>query len=363
MFKKIYKLWRQKLWLEHRDFLIEKHELNYLFWECTLNCNFKCKHCWSRAWNEIFNNELTTEEIKNAFLDISKNFNAKNITIAVTGWEPLLRKDLFEVMKYAKSLWFSWWMVSNWFLVNENIVKKAKESWMSTIDISIDWTEEIHDNFRNMRWSYQKSINAINLYLNEKFLNSLRITTTVHSKNIDLLDEMYENFLRLWITKWRLLSVDPIWRANENNDILLNKKEYIKLLNYIKEKRAEKWKINVTYWCAHFLWDKYEDEVRGNFFYCATWINIGSILHNWDIFVCPNVPRKGNLIQWNIKTDSFSEVWKNKFNFFRDKNRTSCDKCKKCDNFNECKGWSLHTWNFEKNQPNVCFMDEKLYLD
>ena len=96
MLGKILSLGRQRVWTFHRELLREKHELIYLFWECTLNCNFRCKHCGSNAGEQVFSDVLGTEDIKRSFLDISKNFNAKKMTVAVTGGEPLLRKDLFD---------------------------------------------------------------------------------------------------------------------------------------------------------------------------------------------------------------------------------------------------------------------------
>ncbi|MBD3360964.1 radical SAM protein [Candidatus Peregrinibacteria bacterium] len=362
MLKKILKLGRQKLWLSHREYLREKHELKYLFWECTLNCNFKCKHCGSRAGENVFKEVVSTEEIKSAFLDIATAFDANKITIAITGGEPLLRKDLLKVMKYASSLGFRWGMVSNGSLITEKVVEKAKSAGMGTVDISIDGIGEIHDEFRNTKGSYKKATNAIKLFAKADFLNPLRITTTVHHKNIDTLDEMYETFSKLGITDWRLLNVDPIGRTICNNDILLNKKQFTKLLAFMKKKRSENSKVKVTFGCAHFLGDEFEDEVRNHFFYCGTGINIGSILHNGDIFVCPNVPRNKHLIQGNIKKDSFSEIWNNKFKVYRDKDRTTCGKCKKCDFWEECLGGSFHAWDFEKKQPKVCFMEKDLYL-
>ncbi|MBD3300165.1 MAG: radical SAM protein [Candidatus Moranbacteria bacterium] len=362
MLKKILKLGRQRLWLIHREYLREKHELTYLFWECTLNCNFKCKHCGSSAGENFYKKTISTREIKKAFLDVADNFNAKKITIAVTGGEPLLRKDLFKVMNYASKLGFGWGMVTNGYLVNEEIVKKAKKSGIKTIDISIDGLEKTHDDFRNTKGSYKKAVNAFKLFKKAAFLKPLRITTTVHKGNIDELNEMYKIFCNLGISDWRLLDIDPIGRAALNKDLLLNKKQQMKLLNFIKNKRKTRSKINITFGCAHFLGEPFEDEVRSFFFYCQTGIHIGSILHNGDIFVCPNVPREKKLIQGNIKKDSFSKIWNNKFKFFRDKNRTACKKCNKCEFWEECLGGSLHTWNFSKKQPKVCFMDKELYL-
>ena len=362
MSKKIFKYGRQALWLIHRDYLFEKSQLRYLFWECTLNCNFQCKHCGSHAGMNNIEDAISTDEIKKAFLDVSNNFDAKNITIAVTGGEPLLRKDLFEVMEYTSSLGFRWGMVTNGYLVSKEIVQKAKKAGMRTIDISIDGIGKTHDEFRNKEGSYDKAMNAFQLFFEEDFLDPLRITTTVHKNNIEQLDEMYDAFLNLGVKDWRLINVDPIGRASHNSDILLSPEEFGQLLVFIKEKRKTKFEIRTTFGCAHFLGDNYENEVRSYFFFCRTGINIGSILHNGDIFVCPNVPRKKHLIQGNIGNDLFSEVWKNKFEIFRKKDRIICDKCKKCYSWEKCLGGSFHSWYFEKKAPKICFLDENLYL-
>lgn len=361
MLKRILKLGRQGLWQIHREGLREKHDLEYLFWECTLNCNFRCKHCGSQAGENTHIETVSTSEIKKAFLDISKSFDAKRITVAVTGGEPLLRKDLFEVMKYANSLGFQWGMVSNGSLVTPEIIEKARDASMKTIDISIDGLGEIHDIFRNADGAYEKAISAVKLFSKANFLSPLRITTTVHSKNIDILDEMYESFSVLGISDWRLINVDPIGRARFNNNIFLNKAQFIKLFQFIQKKREEKSKIKITFGCAHFLGDEFEDEIRDNFFYCRTGISVGSILSNGDIFVCPNVPRSSSLVQGNIKTDYFPDIWNNKFQIFRDNNRTACGICQNCDYWDACRGGSFHSWDFEKNQQKVCFIRDLSY--
>lgn len=358
MLKKILRLGRQRLWLAHRDYLREKHELKYLFWEATLNCNFYCKHCGGYAGKEVFTEVLSKKEIKNAFYDISKNFDAKKITIAITGGEPLLRKDIFEVMEYASSLGFKWGMVTNGFLITEEIIRKMERAGMQTIDISIDGIGNIHDAFRNKQGAYKKAINAVKLCAKANFLNSLRITTTIHTGNIDMLDEMYSTFSSMGISNWRLLNVEPIGRAIDNSEVLLTKKQFKKLLDFIKEKRSKS-TIGITFGCSHFLGDDFEDEVRNNFFYCGAGINIGSILCNGDIFVCPNVPKEEHFIQGNIKNDSFSEVWNSKFEIFRNKNRIKCNECITCNYWEYCLGGSLHSWDFKEKQPKVCFLRQK----
>ena len=108
------------------------------------------------------------------------------------------------------------------------------------------------------------------------------------------------------------------------------------------------------YGCPSFLGLEYEKEVRKHYFYCKTGINVASILYNGDLFVCPNVPRRKELIQGNIRTDNFKDVWDNKYQQFRNKNRTKCSSCEKCENWEFCLGGSFHTWDFNENTQNKC---------
>ena len=58
-----------------------------------------------------------------------------------------------------------------------------------------------------------------------------------------------------------------------------------------------------------------------------------------------------------MRKDNFKDVWDNKYKEFRDKNRTACSKCKKCDQWDFCLGGPYHTWNFKENKPNVCMYE------
>jgi radical SAM protein with 4Fe4S-binding SPASM domain len=113
----------------------------------------------------------------------------------------------------------------------------------------------------------------------------------------------------------------------------------------------------VLYECGGFLGYDFEGEVRRRYFMCGAGITVGSILANGDMFVCPNVPRRKELIQGNVRRDRFGEVWNKKYEFFRDKERTKCDGCLKCDHWDSCLGNSLHLWNFQDNKPKMCHVD------
>ena len=66
MLKQIYKLGKLEIYKTYKENQLQEHRLIDLFWECTLTCNAKCKHCGSSAEKRKYEGELTTEEIKNA---------------------------------------------------------------------------------------------------------------------------------------------------------------------------------------------------------------------------------------------------------------------------------------------------------
>ncbi len=192
MFNEIMKYGVAELTYKNKKYLSENPILYNLFWETTLRCNAKCKHCGSNAGENInLQDELTTEEIKKAFKNISDKYDTSNILINVTGGEPLVREDLFEVMKFATNLGFRWGITTNGMLINDKIIKDMKETNLATMSISIDGLEESHDNFRGVKGSYKKIIENIEKLKKEKFLHCFQVTTVVNKLNINELEEMY----------------------------------------------------------------------------------------------------------------------------------------------------------------------------
>ena len=164
---------------------------------------------------------------------------------------------------------------------------------------------------------------------------------------------MYTRMKDLEIDSWRIVNMDPIGRAEDNKYLALNNDEYRYLLNFIKEKRR-KAKFDITYGCTHFLGMKYEKEVRSNMFVCSTGFTVGSILYNGDIYVCPSVERRKELIQGNIRSDDFVDVWENKFKWFRNLDKFKCEECENCKDWKYCLGDSLDTWDFKNKKPKLC---------
>ncbi|MDT8308691.1 MAG: SPASM domain-containing protein, partial [Bacteroidales bacterium] len=122
------------------------------------------------------------------------------------------------------------------------------------------------------------------------------------------------------------------------------------LMEFIKTTRKEG-DINVSYGCEGFL-GNYEKEVRDGYFFCRAGINIASVLSDGSIAACPNNSRY--VIQGNIYSDNFIDVWENRYQLMRDKSWAKKGICSGCKAFKWCKGNGLHLWDFEKEEVMMC---------
>ena len=146
--------------MRYRRGLFVKPRLRNLFLELTMRCNENCIHCGSRC-GEVTSEELPVEVYKRFLDEIKEDFGIKDKMLCITGGEPLLRKEFFEIMEYAHSLGFHWGMTSNGTLIDRECASKLKKAGMGTISISIDGLEATHDAFRRTPGGYKKAMQGI----------------------------------------------------------------------------------------------------------------------------------------------------------------------------------------------------------
>lgn len=339
---------------EYRETLKKEPILKNLFLELTTRCNERCLHCGSYC-GEVQNNELTLDQYKTFLDQIKEDFGTEDKMLCITGGEPLLRQDFFDIMGYAHQLGFRWGMTSNGTLITPEVAQKLADVGMGTISISIDGLEETHDAFRQTPNGYKKAMQGIQNLIDIGKFKHIQVTTVVTHKNITELDDLFDIFDKMDIDSWRVINIEPMGRANRHSDLLLTVSDYKYLMNFIRNKR-----INgepVEYGCSHYLGGEYEHEIRDWYFLCAAGLYVASITTNGDIIACLDIERRPELIQGNILKDRFKDVWFNKFKEFRVDLSDRCDTCKNCSEKDRCHGDSFHSWNFKENKPNLCFKD------
>ncbi|MBW1741992.1 MAG: 12,18-didecarboxysiroheme deacetylase [Deltaproteobacteria bacterium] len=127
-------------------------------WNITQRCNLKCIHCYAHAKDVAFKNELTTEEGK-VLLDDFAQFGVP--VVLFSGGEPVMRKDMPELARYAVERGMRAVISTNGTLITPEKAKLFKEIGLSYVGISLDGMEEVHDRFRGVKGAFQGAVHAI----------------------------------------------------------------------------------------------------------------------------------------------------------------------------------------------------------
>ena len=127
-------------------------------WNMTRRCNLKCVHCYAHARDQVFPDELTTEEGK-AILDDLSRFGSP--VMLFSGGEPLMRPDLIELAAYAVEKGMRAVISTNGTLITPAVARELKTVGLSYVGISLDGLEEVNDRFRGVKGAFRKALEGI----------------------------------------------------------------------------------------------------------------------------------------------------------------------------------------------------------
>ena len=334
-----------------REQLYTHPELRLLFLELTLKCNEKCFHCGSNCAPDC-SHGLPVSKYREILDEVKDRMGTDGIQICVTGGEPLLYPEFFDLMEYVHGLGFRWGMTSNATLITKETAGKLHHAGMGTISVSIDGLEETHDRQRGLKGAYARAMSGIRNLIDEGGFQEIQITSVMNHQSIGELDDMYETIRDMDIGSWRVVGLEPIGRALEFPELMLTKEDYRRLFDFIREKREER--MPVTYGCSHYLGLTYEREVRKWYFLCNAGIHAAGIMANGDIGACLDIERRPETIQGNVWTDSFVDVWQTRFKIFRERLSGRCRTCRECPHEAFCAGGAYHSFHYDTNEQMVC---------
>ena len=349
--------------VKHRDMqaladyqreLSRQPKLRFLFIELTDQCNLNCLHCGSGC-SGAQHTYLETDAIYSVMQSVAAECRTDSIMICLTGGEPMLHPDIYDIIEFAKKLGFPVGMTSNATLIDEKAAVRLAVSGLDTISISIDGLQAEHDAFRKTPGAFERALTGFKAF--QKVGIYPQAFTVVHHNNFAQLNDIYQLLLKMNVDSWRLINMEPIGRAMEHADLLLNAEEIRQLLYYIRDKRFDPDNpIEVTFGCSHFLTFDLEREVRDFYFQCGAGLSVASIRANGDIGACLDIMPRPELIQGNIAHDDFLTVWKTQYQAFRTDRTANSKTCSACKYRTVCMGDSTHTWDFEQNEPGYCFV-------
>ncbi len=182
-----------------------------VIWNLVRRCNLTCKHCYSISADKDFPGELPTEEVY-AVMDDLKAFGVP--VLILSGGEPLLRPDIFDVSQRAKALGFYVGLSTNGTLIDEHNIDAIAEAGYDYVGVSIDGMRATHDRFRRREGAFDASLHGIRLCRERGIKVGLRFTIT--QDNARELPELLQLMEAEGIDKFYLSHLNYAGRGNRN---------------------------------------------------------------------------------------------------------------------------------------------------
>jgi radical SAM protein with 4Fe4S-binding SPASM domain len=315
-------------------------------WEITMGCNMRCKHCGSSCENAL-PDELTTEEA----LDLADQIADLGLTwITLSGGEPFIRKDWHLIAKRLSDKGVIPNIISNGWLVTDDIISKIKESKVGTVAISLDGLKETHDYIRKPG-SYDRTISALQRFVGNEVVCG--VVTTISNANMHELRELRQVLVDLKVPYWQVQIGLPMGNFSKEKGFILRPEQINDIIDFCYEtaKGGE-----ITLYPADCIgyYNIKELETRQIAHNTGTlpmWkgCNAGKrgfgILHNGEIMGCTSI-RDRQYIEGNIRITPLRAIWENPENFKWNRTATKAmlkGECNQCKYGDECLGGCPNT--------------------
>ena len=179
-------------------------------WESTRACNYACRHCRAQAQKQPNPNQLSTSEALQLMEQIAE---LSKPVLIISGGDPLLRKDIYQVAAYASKLGLRVVMSPSGSNITPQVISDLKASGVQMISVSLDGSKpEIHDGFRGVTGAFELSMQNI-VYAKEGGL-PFRVNTTVTKHNVTDLDETLKVVVASGAKEWDVFMLVPTAAAH-----------------------------------------------------------------------------------------------------------------------------------------------------
>jgi len=304
-------------------------------WLATYNCNFHCRHCEASAGSKNVT-ELTTDEVLKLVTEL-REMEIKKVLIS--GGEPLLRKDIFIIIRHILDEGMQYGIASNGYLVTR-FKEEFRSMKPSIFFTSIDGLEQTNDEIRGMNGAFRNTFEALDFFKSIGVEHRM-INTVVFPGNIEQLLELKKIILGSSATFWRFALAIPVGRAKDNEKMYLNAEQIKYLFEFIENTRKE-FKVELSedsgyLGCLNL-------KLRSRPFFCGAGLTTCSVMPDGEVLGC-QIAYDNRFSEGNIKQKSFKEIWQKGFSRFREPQFNK--ECLDCKYFDACRGgcWGMRLGN------------------
>ncbi|WP_297952892.1 radical SAM protein [uncultured Desulfobulbus sp.] len=325
----------------------------WIAWEITRRCNLRCVHCRSSSQLEVEGHpDFSLDEAKRVLDDIHSYASP---VVVLSGGEPLLRPDVFDIARYGTALGLRMCLATNGSLVTADTCRQITESGIRMVSLSLDGsTATVHDDFRNQPGAFDGVMNAIRLF-NAHNIDFL-VNSSFTKRNQDEAPKIHQLVKSLGATAWYLFMIVPTGRGEEIMAELIPPDEYEAMLNWHYDMEKEEDELLVRPTCAPQYYRvvlqraKQEGErfkrrtlkfSTGGSKGCLAGQLICMIDVDGNVLPCSYFP----LPAGNIRHQSFREIWEESPLFLEMRDFAGYkDHCGRCEYLNVCGGCRARAW-------------------
>jgi AdoMet-dependent heme synthase len=318
--------------------------LRLVAWEVTRSCNLACVHCRAAALDRPYENELTTRE---AFelLDNIASF-AKPIII-LTGGEPLLREDIFDIADHGNRLGLRMTMAVNGTLLTSEKVRRMREVGIQRISVSLDGaTAATHDAFRRVEGAFEGAVRGVEIAKQEGL--DFQINTTITQQNLEEIPAIQELAVKLGAVAHHIFLLVPMGRGRDLAEQAISARQYEKTLHWFYEQR-DKVPLQLKATCAPHYYRILRQRAKGDGREvdfqsfgldavtrgCLGGVGFAFVSHVGQVQPCGYL----ELDSGNVRNQPFSEIWENSPVFKNLRDFTKYEgKCGQCRYIKVCGG-------------------------
>ena len=315
-------------------------------WETTRRCHYNCRHCRAEAADRPYEGELTTRE---AFRLLDNIASFSKPIMILTGGEPMIREDIYEIASYGTSLGLRMVMAPCGNLMSRENTRKMLDAGIKRISLSLDGPDrESHDSFRQVPGAFESAVKACGL-AREAGLE-FQINTTVTRFNYKSMDRILALAIELGAVSFHPFMLVPTGRGKDLEEFVIDAVEYEETLNWIY-RQSLGGEIQIKPTCApHYyrIYRQREEEAGRKVTPATHGMNamtkgclggqgFAFISHTGQVQICGFLEEKAGHIresQWD-----FRKIWEESPLFREIRNRTNYQgKCGRCGYWKVCGG-------------------------
>jgi len=186
-------------------------------WNITSKCNLRCVHCYANA------DGVNEFEKASSFIDDLSSI--KIPVLLISGGEPLMHKNIYEILEYAKSRGIQVALSTNGTLIDEEVAGRLKEIGVDYVGVSLDGMKETHDFFRGVKGAFEKAVEGLLNARDAGILTGVRFTLTKY--NLRDVESVLNFVVENEIPRFCLYHLVPSGRADFSIDITKNERRKI----------------------------------------------------------------------------------------------------------------------------------------